>query len=252
MIISAAVLTKNIKEFALNQGAELVGVLNPQSIDEEPGYYIGWQVQESSKTTKDYMKDAKSIIILGYHAFDDIHEVAIAYKEGIEYPIYQRMRLYARRVLRYLEKMGYKCIVYPFHLNHKKMAQIAGLGSIGKSSLALNPTYGPWIRLQSILTNAELVPDKPYEIDLCGDCTSCIDACPTRALTPYKVDPDKCLLGITEAELAKLILEDHPFNAFRDFPDKIFRKHMPRFTRNSVLMCKTCQTACPIRKNPTN
>jgi epoxyqueuosine reductase len=250
MSIDAAVLTKEIKEYALQHGAELVGILKPQSIDEHPNYYIGWQIQEYSKKTKDYMKEAKSIIILGYHSFDDIHEAAIAYTGGIEYPIYQRMRLYARRVQRYLEKMGYKCLVYPFNLSQKKMAQIAGLGSIGKNSLVINPTFGPWIRIQSIITDAEFVPDNPYTFDLCGECSRCIDACPTKALTPYQVDPEKCLLGITEAELAKLILEGQPYNTYREVPEEIFRQHMPRFTRNSILMCKTCQSACPIGKNP--
>jgi epoxyqueuosine reductase QueG len=117
---------------------------------------------------------------------------------------------------------------------------------MGKNSLIINPEYGPWIRLQSILTDAPLVPDEAYTQDQCKDCTRCIDACPTGALTPYMVDPEKCLIGITEKELAKLIEEDLSFTDFRDTPDKIFREHMPRFTKNSVLMCTTCQKACPI------
>ena len=116
---------------------------------------------------------------------------------------------------------------------------------MGKNSLIINPEYGPWIRLQSILTDAPLVPDEEFSEDLCGECTRCIDACPTGALTPYVIDPEKCLIGISEAELARLIMEDLPFTEFRDTPDHVFREHMPRFTTNSVLMCTTCQRACP-------
>jgi epoxyqueuosine reductase len=238
-------LTKEIKEYALSHGAELVGILSPQSIDSFPEYWIGWQIQQPSKKTTDYMPNPQSIIVLGYHAYDDIHEAQIAHNGTIEYPVYERMRLYARRTMRLLEERGYQCIIYPFNLSQKKMAQLAGLGAIGKNSLIINPTYGPWIRLQSILTDAPLQPDQPYTKDLCKDCTRCIDACPTEALTPYIIDPEKCLIGITEAELAKLITKDQPFTDYRDIPDNVFREHMPRFTKNSVLMCTTCQKACP-------
>jgi len=176
---------------------------------------------------------------------DYIHEAQIAHNGEIEYPVYERMRLYARRVMRQLEKMGYDCIMYPFNLSQKKMAQLAGLGSMGKNSLIINPDYGPWIRLQSILTNAPLVPDKEYTRDLCGECTRCIDTCPTGALTPYKVDPEKCLIGIKEQDLARLIEEDLLYTAFRDTPDHVFKEYMPRLTENSVLMCTACQEACP-------
>lgn len=238
-------LTREIKEYALSHGAELVGVLSPEAIDATPEYWIGWQVKQSSKKTTDYMENPKSIIVLGYHAFDDIHEAQISHNGKIEYPVYERMRLYTRRVMRQLQKKGYNCIVYPFNLSQKKMAQLAGLGAMGKNSLIINPEYGPWIRLQSILTDAPLLPDMEYTIDLCKDCTKCIDVCPTGALTPFVVDPEKCLIGITEKELVKLIDEDLQFTEFRDIPDEVFREHMPRFTENSVLMCTTCQKACP-------
>jgi len=239
-------LTQEIKEYALSHGAELVGILSPEAMDAIPEYWIGWQVQQASKKTTDYMDDPRSIIVLGYHAFDDIHEAQIAHNGKIEYPVYERMRLYARRVTRHLEEKGYRCIVYPFNLSQKKMAQLAGLGPMGKNSLIINPMYGPWIRLQSILTDAPLVPDRESTQDLCGECTKCIDACPTGALTPYVVDPEKCLIGISEAELAKLIEDDLSFTCFRDTSDHIFREHMPRFTESSVLMCTSCQRACPI------
>jgi len=241
-------LTQEIKEYALTHGAELVGVLLPESIDSMPEYWIGWQVKQTSKKTTDYMDNPRSIIVLGYHAFDDIHEAQIAHNGDIEYPVYERMRLYTRRVVRQLEEKSYRCIVYPFRLSQKRMAQISGLGSMGKNSLIINPEYGPWIRLQSILTDAPLIPDKEFNEDLCGECTRCIDACPTRALTPYVINPEKCLIGLSEAELAQLIEKNLNFTSYRDIPDTIFRKHMPRFTANSVLMCTTCQRACPYGK----
>ncbi|MCW4049619.1 MAG: hypothetical protein NWE89_07760 [Candidatus Bathyarchaeota archaeon] len=245
MTQTSTALTKEVKEYALSHGAELVGILSPETIDATPNHWIGWQVQQPSEKTTYYMKEARSIVVLGYHAFDDIYEAQITHNGGIEYPIYTRMRLYARRVLRKLEEKGFNCVIYPFNLSQKKMAQLAGLGPIGKNSLIINPEYGPWIRLQSILTDAPLIPDEPSTEDLCGDCTKCIDACPTKALTPYKVDPERCLIGISEAELSRLITENLPYTTYRTTPDEVFRQHMPRHTKNSVLMCTTCQKACP-------
>jgi epoxyqueuosine reductase QueG len=239
-------LTLEVKKYALNNGADLVGILLADSIDNMPEFWIGWQINQHSKKTTDYMERPQSIVVLGYHAFDDIHEAQIAHNGVIEYPVYDRMRLYARRVMRQLEEKGYTCVIYPFHLSQKKMAQLAGLGPMGKNSLIINSIYGPWIRLQSILTDAPLEPDQESTQDLCGDCTICIDECPTGALSPYVVDPDKCLIGITESELATLIENNLQYTQFRDISDNIFREHMPRFTRNSVLMCTTCQKVCPI------
>lgn len=241
-------LTKEVKDYALTHGADLVGVLKPELIDVEPEYFVGWQIQEPSKKTRDYMHNSKSIIMLGYHAFDDIHEVSLSRKGRIEYPVYQRMRLFARRVMRFLVDKGYGCVLYPFNLSQKKMAQLSGLGFIGKNSLVINPEFGPWIRLQSILTDAPLEPDKSFTEDLCVDCRRCIDACPTGALTPYHVDPDRCLVGIYESDLSRLIDNNLSFTEFRNVSDEVFQEHMPRFTKNSVLMCTSCQKACPYGK----
>ncbi len=240
-------LTREVKERALSAGADLVGILSAESVDSIPGHWVGWQVQKHTVKTGHYMKEAKSVIVLGYHAWDDIHEALMPRSGEIEYPAYIRMRLYARRVLRFLKKRGYRAVIYPDLLPQKQMAQLAGLGALGKSSLIVNPKYGPWIRLQSVLTDAELVPDEPFMEDLCGDCDECIRSCPVDALTPYVVDPDRCLIGITEAEWVKVLNGDLDYATLRMELRvmSILDEHMPRFTENSRLMCITCQRACP-------
>ena len=35
--------------------------------------------------------------------------------------------------------------------------------------------------------------DLPFEEDLCGTCMSCIEACPTQALSEYEIDSEKCI-----------------------------------------------------------
>jgi len=226
-------LTKDVKEKALSSGAELVGVISSESIDAIPRHWIGWIHQAYTKKTKDYLEDSRSAVVLGYQVWDDMHELVTIRGDTPEYPAYQRMRLYVRRVFRFLQSRGHRAIVYPYFLPHKRMAQLAGLGNFGKNSLIIHPDYGPWFRIQTILTNAELVPDKPFEENLCGECEKCIEACPVEALTPYRIDPDKCILGI--------------YSSIRDDPEfqSILDEHMLRVTKNSILMCTTCQKACP-------
>jgi len=249
--LDRAELTEELKEKALQFGADLVGVVSAESIDEVEGHWVGWQVNEHTKKTGDYMEGAQSVVVLGYHAYDDVHEIALANRGGIEYPVYQGMRLSARRLLRHLQGNGYRGTVYPSLIPQKRLAQLAGLGAFGKNSFIINPQYGPWIRLHSVLTDAELVPDTPFTDDLCRDCVECIEACPTGALTPYEVDPEKCLIGITEEEMSRLITEGLTFETYRDSPglNEIFEEHMPRLTENSVLMCTTCQRVCPYGKD---
>ena len=223
-------LTREVKEYALDHGADLVGVISAESIDVIPKHWIGWEVQSNTQKTTDYLENPKSVVVLGYHAFDDIHELTIP--ERGEYTAYLRMRLFARRVLRFIHKKGYNAVVYPSLLSQKRMAQLAGFGSFGKNSLIINPKYGPWFRIQSVLTDAELISDVPFEEDLCGDCVECITACPVEALTPYKVDPEKCMLGIYQT-----IKDDLGYQS-------LLNKHSPWLTKHGRLMCMTCQTAC--------
>jgi len=66
-------------------------------------------------------------------------------------------------------------------ISHKAVGNVAGLGWQGKSLLLINPTYGPRIRLVSVLTNAPLITDRPIE-NRCGDCKLCREACPAGAI----------------------------------------------------------------------
>jgi epoxyqueuosine reductase len=71
---------------------------------------------------------------------------------------------------------------------HKLAAHLSGLGWIGKSCLLVTPDFGPRVRFVTVLTDAPLPPDKPFERN-CGKCTACIDACPVQALKGIEFDP---------------------------------------------------------------
>ncbi len=198
--------------------------------------------------TTEQMEDAKSIIVLGYHASDDVYETIIRKGNRIDLPAYPPYIL-DLRLLQHLRAKGFKAEVADERLPKKQMARLAGFGNYGKNALIITSKYGPWIRLGAIVTNAEFVYDEAFGKDLCGDCDKCIKACPMGALTPYRVDPTRCLanpygaddwVGLISGELKY----SERFGKVPDV-DAIFSKHSPRLTDNSILMCTTCQRACP-------
>lgn len=82
-------------------------------------------------------------------------------------------------------------------LMEREVAQLAGLGWIGKHTLLIHPRIGSFILLGGILTTLEIATTSEPIADHCGTCTRCIDACPTGAITPYSVDASRCISYLT-------------------------------------------------------
>ncbi len=95
-----------------------------------------------------------------------------------------------------LQKHGYKYLTvaasqsiniegwnFKGRFSHKAVARQAGLGSIGNSSLFLHREYGPYVRLGTIFTNADLEREKEIEENPCTNCNICRDVCPSGAIT---------------------------------------------------------------------
>lgn len=71
----------------------------------------------------------------------------------------------------------------------------AGLGWVGKNTCLIHPKHGSYFLIAEILTSldfSEELKSEPVPF-FCGTCTACIDACPTQALTPNKLDANLCL-----------------------------------------------------------
>jgi epoxyqueuosine reductase len=129
-------------------------------------------------------------------------------------------------------------------IHERIAAQRAGLGTVGKHTLLIHPELGSWIFLCVILTTLDLAPSVELfaqlspafpPTDVCGQCTLCIDACPTSAIIePYVLDARLCISYLT-IELRGAIPET-------------LRPQMGR----QVFGCDICQDVCPWnREAPT-
>jgi hypothetical protein len=109
-------LAEEIKEVALKAGADLVGIVSASAIDALPSVWVGWTIQEHTKKTKDVMPDAKSVVVVGYHVWDDMLEIAIRKGEEWVYPGYFPLRTLSLVVIRHLKREATRR--FPFALSH--------------------------------------------------------------------------------------------------------------------------------------
>ncbi|NJL21784.1 MAG: tRNA epoxyqueuosine(34) reductase QueG [Leptolyngbyaceae cyanobacterium SM1_3_5] len=113
-------------------------------------------------------------------------------------------------------------------IQEKFWAQQAGIGWIAKNSNVITREYGSWVFLGEVLTNLELMPDRPHT-EHCGTCTRCIEACPTGAITePFVVDANRCIAYHTIENRAEVL------------PTAI----APQM-QGWVAGCDICQDVCP-------
>lgn len=146
-------------------------------------------------------REAKSIIVLAlnYYQPDPARGYRIAkYALGDDYHNFMLRRL--KRLCRILrddfggEQRPY---VDTGPLLEKPIAEAAGLGWQGKSTILIEPKRGTWSFLANIVTTLDLPAGKRGR-DRCGSCTRCIDICPTRAITaPYQLDASRCISYLT-------------------------------------------------------
>ncbi len=110
--------------------------------------------------------------------------------------------------------------------SHKLGANLAGLGWIGKSCLFITPESGPRVRWATVLTDAPLESTGEMQQEQCGDCSECVDICPTHAITgrPFRVDEPR----------------ENRYNARKC---DLYFDSMEE--KNEIAVCGLCLYACP-------
>lgn len=154
------------------------------------------------------------------------------YARGGDYHtwIRKRLRTLAARLRKRFPQEEFRIACDLLPILERELAARAGLGGIGKHTLLLRPGEGSYLLLGEVVMTLTL-PLGPLPrsaaSDPCGSCTRCIDACPTQAIAPYRVDASRCL-SYTTIEHRGLI--DRSFHAPTD--DWLFG-------------CDICQEVCP-------
>jgi len=114
-------------------------------------------------------------------------------------------------------------------LLERELARRSGLGLIGENCTLINPLYGSYVALGTILLDLAIEPDQPNE-ETCLKCGRCREACPTGALTePYIIDPYHCLSYLSQAS-------------------GIFPANLRTALGNKLYGCDICQEACPLNQ----
>ncbi|WP_432355945.1 tRNA epoxyqueuosine(34) reductase QueG [Sporosarcina sp. A2] len=133
----------------------------------------------------------------------------------------------------YSSEVKTKSMVDTGELADRAVAERAGIGWSAKNCSIITPEFGSYVYLGEMLTNLPFEPDVPME-DQCGDCTLCLDACPTGALIQGgQLNAQRCIAFLTQTK--------------QPIPEE-FRKEVG----NRVYGCDTCQTVCPKNKRKYN
>ncbi|MBP1731097.1 MAG: hypothetical protein H6Q55_1526 [Deltaproteobacteria bacterium] len=115
-----------------------------------------------------------------------------------------RLDMIAYLLSRDLERQGFKALPFAAsqlidwqnqkaHISHKRMAEIAGIGWIGRNNLMVHPTFGAHVRYNTVLTDMPLTPGSPLGMG-CGTCFECVSVCPAHAIkaTQEEFDHQGC------------------------------------------------------------
>jgi len=182
---------------------------------------------------------ARSVIVTGMNYYSENSQqkegvpVISRYSYGKDYHDVIKPRL--KEMLDYIKakmpsvKGRIFCDSAPVH--EKAWAVEAGLGWQGRHSVVINPEIGSFFFIGIIIVDTELDYDQPFRNDLCGNCTLCIDECPTGAINNNRtIDARKCIANLTIENKTTV-------------PSEYITKLGKR-----VYGCDRCQEVCPWNK----
>ena len=161
------------------------------------------------------------------------HEAVVSlYARGRDYHKVLRSRLaqLAERIAAAIGPVGYRVFTDSAPVLEVALAQKAGLGWRGKHTLLLTREAGSMFFLGEIFIDIPLPVDAPVGAH-CGQCSACIDICPTQAiLGPYQLDARRCISYLTIENRGAIPLELRPLLG------------------NRIYGCDDCQLVCPWNK----
>jgi len=182
-------------------------------------------------------ENAKTIIVVLQNYFpkelqkDSTAPILSKYAYGTDYHFIMKDKL--NILLRFIQQEIGDCngraFVDSAPVLERAWAKKAGLGWTGKNSLLISQKHGSFFFIGELILDVELPYDDVKLVkDHCGNCTRCIDACPTKAIVEERVvDARKCISYQTIEK--KGDLDSGLKNQFE----------------NRVFGCDICQDICP-------
>lgn len=128
-----------------------------------------------------------------------------------------------------LKQLGFKvkAEVDSMTIDERFASKLSHMGYIGKNQFLIHPTYGTYLYLATILID-EKIETTVDDVDDCGECTICVDLCPTNALDEY-FHMERCISYTTQAKIP-------------------FTSSMRKPLKKMVYGCDICQVVCPKNK----
>lgn len=208
------ITSAQIKEYAFSLGFDACGICKAEHVDlQNQQWYENW-ISHSYQAEMEYMarhadkrldptllvEGARSIVCLALNYYPDIKQPEANpqfayYAYGKDYHDVLKSKL--QQLYDYIKSLvpetEGRCFVDTAPVLERYWAAQAGLGFIGKNSLLIIPKKGSYFFLGELILNLDLEYDSPLT-NSCGNCTRCIEACPTKAIIkPKLVDANKCI-----------------------------------------------------------
>ncbi len=245
-------LTYLIKQKCLDAGFIKSGISKAEVLKEE-GLHLRQWLDEGRHADMKWMEDSfekrihpelimddvKSVISLAY-----LYDTPVAHSDNENIPKISRYAWGERDYHKVLKKkLKSLCkeiedeqegIKTKFYIDDgpvmdKAWAVRSGIGWIGKNTNVINPGFGSFFFIATILINAELEYDKPI-VDMCKSCSLCVSACPTGAIyDEYRLDSNLCISYQT--------IENR-----NEIPDEIDLSGW-------IFGCDICQDVCPFNES---
>lgn len=256
--------TESIIKLLKTEGVELIGISPIEPLLTDKRY---------KDNIARICPGAKCVIVLGTVFPQSVLDACPENPRPARYTLhalYSEGEGYCVKIARFLEKRGFRAVIIPAYLpvemsyetlgfkgdlNLKHAAVEAGLGSRGKSDLLITKNYGPRVRLFGVITDADLEPTPKDTKDYCSKCDTCINTCPSGALTESGCNQIKCSQYAMKNGLPSII---RFFKALEEESSikKVFKKlqglemwdYWQALSQGSFYECFMCIQSCPVGK----
>ena len=250
-------LQQSVRDYAESIGIDKIGfttaapfreLKNRLKRQQELGYQSGFEEKDLDKRTEPalLLDQAESIIAIAV-AYPSKMADSPRGKKGERRGIFcraswgtdyhtvlrEKLGLLEEFILEHAPAAKVSSMVDTGELADRAVAERAGIGWSAKNCSIITPEFGSYVYLGEMITNIPFAPDVPME-DECGDCTLCLDVCPTGALIQGgQLNAQRCIAFLTQSKMP--------------IPEE-FRTEFG----NRVYGCDTCQTVCPKNKGKHN